>query len=101
MPPVASRPTELNGCFRNDTAWSILARVLPDRAPLYTSNALEADNRIWRHAVRTTATKILVHPPDTDVYNIGLSMPHIKQYIVQLNIHHSMEKKYLMLNTLM
>ena len=39
--------------------------------------------------------------PDTDVYNIGLSMPRIKQYIVQLNIHSSIKKKYLMLNNLM
>jgi len=52
--------------------------IIPDRGPLYTSNALEADNRIWRHAVQTTATKILVYSPDTDVYNIGLSMPRIK-----------------------
>ena len=38
--------------------------------------------------------------PDTDVYNIGLSMPDNKDYIVQLNVHHSADKKYLILKHL-
>ena len=36
------------------------------------SNAEEANKRIWRHATQTSAQRILVYSPDTDVYNIGL-----------------------------
>lgn len=68
--------------------------------PSYATNALEADNRIWRHATQTSATKILICSPDTDVYNIGLSAPGDKDYIVQLNIHHAIDKKYLILKHL-
>ena len=90
----------LAGCFTSEYTWLIRAGALPETAYLYTSNAHEADNRIWRHAIQTTANKILVCSPDTDVYNIGLSMPNNKDYIVQLNVHHSPDKKYLMLRHL-
>ena len=37
--------------------------------------------------------------PDTDIYNIGLGISSDnKEYIIQLNVHHSTEKKYLNLN---
>ena len=69
----------------------------------YYSNAEEADHRIWRHAVQCNAQVILIYSPDTDVYNIGLS--HMSQkpgttYIIQLNLPHSDEKKYININNL-
>ena len=68
--------------------------------PSYATNALEADNRIWRHATQTSATKILICSPDTDIYNIGLSASGDKDYVVQLNTHHAVDKKYLILKHL-
>ena len=95
------------GCFTGDSkncAWVISpSEITPDSAaPQYNCNATEADNRIWCHASQTDATKILVISPDTDVYNIGLTFlsNEQKQYIVQLNVHYSAEKKYVSLNNL-
>ena len=62
---------------------------LPTPASNYRSNCDEADTRIWRHAVQTSARRILVYSPDTDIYNIGLSLlPRLlnKDVIVQLNV---------------
>lgn len=69
----------------------------------YHSNAYEADQSLWRHATMCEATTILLYSPDTDVYNIGLTMLSLffKQYILQLNIPRSLEKKYLNLNNLL
>ena len=63
----------------------------------YQSNASEADTRIWRHASQAQASNILIYSPDTDVYNIGLGVVNYtsKQYIVQLNVPHAEEMKYL------
>ena len=90
----------IGGCFSDEFAWLITSGVLPEKMPSYATNALEADNRIWRHAIQTSATKILICSPDTDVYNIGLSAPGDKDYVVQLNIHHAIDKKYLILKHL-
>ena len=60
----------------------------------YYSNAEEADNRIWRHAVQCNAQVILIYSRDTDVYNIGLSHMSLKPgtiYFIQLNLQHSDE----------
>ena len=43
----------------------------------YRSNAEEADNQIWRHAIQSWATNILIYSPDTDVYNKGFGMIHL------------------------
>ena len=87
------------GCFNSDCVWLIRAGMLPEKATFFASNAVEADYRIWRHAVQTTANIILINSPDTDIYNIGLGIPSDnKEYIIQLNVHHSMEKKYFNLN---
>ena len=90
----------IGGCFSDEFAWLITSGVLPEKVPSYATNALEADNRIWRHATQTSATKILICSPDTAVYNIGLSAPRDKDYVVQLNIHHAVDKKYLILKHL-
>ena len=53
--------------------------------------------RIWRHVAVVNAHKILVYSPDTDVYNIGIAVEgrylH-KEVIVQINLAHSRELKY-------
>ena len=70
------------------------------------SNTQEADSRIWRHAkILPPGTNLMISSPDTDVYNIGLSeingqAEQPKNYIIQLNAHHSTEKRYLFLNNL-
>ena len=62
---------------------------------------MEADRRVWRNISQTSAQRILVYSPDTDVYNIGLAIVQqcsSKEYIVQLNLPHSQHLKYLHLN---
>ena len=56
---------------------------------------------IWRHALQTHWKRILIYSPDTDVYNIGLTM--LKpgcQYIVQINLPHH-QARYVNLNMLL
>ena len=63
----------------------------------YYSNAEEADNRIWRHAVQCNAQVILIYSRDTDVYNISLSHMSLKPgttYFIQLHLQHSDEKMH-------
>ena len=76
--------------------------LVPELTTTYRSNAEEADNRIWRHACQSCANKILIHSPDTDTYNIGLGLLNrdTKQYVIQLNVFHATERKYLYLNNL-
>ena len=96
----------LSGCFsgkNENDAWVICGNeLLPEQSALYNSNAEEGDNRIWRHAAQSHATRILIYSPDTDTYNIGLGLMSgtTKKYIIQLNVLHSSEKKYLYLNHL-
>jgi len=68
----------------------------------FCSNAEEAYHRIWRHATQCNANDILIYSPDTDIYNIGLSLANqpTKNYIIQLNVSHSLQTKYLILNNL-
>ena len=41
----------------------------------YSSNAMETEILIWRHATQTQAISILIlYSPDTDVYNTGLGL---------------------------
>ena len=59
--------------------------------------------RIWRHVAQTSARHILVYSPDTDIYNIGLSVfkrLQNKDMYIQLNVPHSQTKLYLHLNNL-
>ena len=102
----AGQKLVLSGCFsgnNEDKAWVIYGDgLLPEQIQSYNSNAEEADNRIWRHAVQSQATRILIYSPDTDTYNIGLSLikDTTKEYIIQINVLHSSEKKFLCLNHL-
>ena len=66
------------GCLSGEgenNAWAICSsEAIAEPLPQYQSNAEEADNRIWRHAIQSWATNILIYSPDTDVYNIGLGL---------------------------
>ena len=89
------------GKVHDNYAWVIWSgEAIAEPVPEYHSNAEEADNRIWCHATQPWAINILIYSPDTDVYNIGIGLtsPTLKQYIIQLNVPHSAEKRYLHLN---
>ena len=97
----------LAGCFSGkgeNNAWLLKeGEVSAEQPEQYYSTAQEADSRIWRHAMQSQATNILIYSPDTDVYNIGLSFLNqhpTATYIIQLNIPHADEKKYINLNNL-
>ena len=95
----------IGGCFSGDqeeTAWILSPDkgFIPHFSPRFKSNASETDFRIWRHAVNSEYTRVLIYSPDTDIYNIGLSLVNCtgKEYIVQLNVPHANEKKFIHLN---
>ncbi len=69
--------------------------------PTFTSNADEADTRIWLHSLRSVGNRILVFSPDTDVYHIGLTQLHGKHVIIQLNKSLKVSPKLLDLNALL
>ena len=70
----------------------------------YKSSALEVEQHIWRHALVTRSQDLLLYSPDTDIYNIGLSLLEQqlsnKTIVVQINVLHK-EKKNLNLNALL
>ena len=96
----------ISGCLSGENenyAWILSSNELvPEQTAVYHTNAEEADNRIWRHASQSWATKILIYSPDTDTYNIGLGLlqDNNKQYLIQLNVFRASKKKYLSLNNL-
>lgn len=47
---------------------------LPTAEVTYKSCAMEADKRIWRHVALVDYQNILVYSPDTDVYDIGMTI---------------------------
>ena len=81
----------LGGCISAEmTAWVVRGGDLfPQPEPAYSSNSPEADMRLWRHALQSNALRVLIYSPDTDVYNIGLSListhPNT-EFIVQVYI---------------
>ena len=84
----------LAGCFSGeaqDDAWVFNGGCsLPEPTRAYTSNAQEADMRLWRHVTQMQSDRILVYSPDTDVCNIGLVLVKpSKQYVVQINLPHN------------
>ena len=94
----------LSGCFSGNaenTAWVIAEGSLPQPEPMYSSSAQEADMNMWRYVIQSPAHCILVYSPDTDVYNIGLTLIQCTsaEVIVQNNVPHK-EKRYLNLNSL-
>jgi hypothetical protein len=81
----------LAGCFDDNTPWLITNATIPQRVEQYNSNACEADQLLWRHAVMCTSSTILLYSPDTDVYNIGLAIP---PSFVSLFSYHTSEQLY-------
>ena len=59
-----------------DTAWFVEGGNVSIRQPEPTlsSNSEETDTRIWLHARWTEYTQVLILPPNTDVYFIGLPL---------------------------
>lgn len=81
----------LAGCFsgdQQDVAWEISgSNMVPTPIEMLQSDAQEADMRVWRHALQTEKVRVLIYSPDTDVYNIGLTLVQPpKQYVVQINL---------------
>lgn len=67
------------------------------------SEADEADLRVWLHCKKSAGVNKLIFSPDTDVYNIGLSlMSHFPEchVIVQLSRHTDERARYLDMNNL-
>ena len=92
----------LAGCFsgeREEKSWLITGgTVIPECTDLYTSNAQEADMRIWRHANVRKPSKFLICSPDTNVYSIGLLFVNPSWEIkVQTNLLHH-PQQYIDLN---
>ena len=93
----------MSGCFGNDCTLQLSGNELPSPALRCKTNSVEADMIIWRHVSQTNATRVLVYSPDTDIYNIGLSIfdrVSDKDIFVQLNVLHSQTQLYLHLNNL-
>jgi len=96
----------IGGCFSAEaemSAWVVCGgETIPQPKPKYSSNSPEGDMRLWRHALQSNEQRVLIYSPDTDVYNIGLSLIHTHpdtDFILQLNVPYS-EEKYLSLNSL-
>ena len=66
--------------------WCTTKNAMEEVVVPLTTNAEEADTRIWLHAKFSYGTRILIFSPDTDVYHIGL-LNKLTQHevIVQLN----------------
>ena len=64
----------------------------------FTSNAEEADSRVWRHALGYE--KALVYSPDTDTFHVALPFSLTTTVIVRLDMPGSPDRKYLDLNAL-
>ena len=62
------------GAMENDSDEAILVSkdLDPHPYPLLRSNAEESDIRIWLHVKQSAGSKVLIQPPDTDTYHVGL-----------------------------
>ena len=49
--------------------------IVPQPEPMFHSNAREADQLVWCHAAMWKPQTFLIYSPDTDIYNIGLTIP--------------------------
>ena len=95
------------GCFGSETEslpWKIIpgAHNIPEQDMHYSSNASDADLRLWRHAKQSTASEVLIYSPDTDIYNIGLlvSQHQTKNVSIQINPLNAQLKTYISINNL-
>lgn len=93
----------LAGCFSGEgqkVAMIISGdKRYPQPSELFTSAAVEADERIWRHTCMTVQENVLIYSPDTDVYNIGLGLQLNKRIIVQINVPYK-DPRYIDVNHL-
>ena len=79
-----------------NTAWYVTEKDRPQPNPLFTSNAEEADTRVWVYIQQTQCKQVLLVSPDTDVYNIRLGMctrMKDKHVVVQVSAIYSRETK--------
>ena len=95
----------LAGCFTHATDSNPMIisgdGSLPEQITEFRTNAEEADMIIWRHALKCSAQRVLVYSPDTDVYVIGLPLIDLsREFIVQINVPHAQDLKYVSLNSL-
>ena len=94
-----SQSLVLAGCLREDRALVIKqGSMQPDER--YTSNAEEADMKLWKHALECKGQRILIYSPDTDVYNVGLTYVTASdstEIMVQKNLPHDSTQKYVKL----
>uniref|UniRef100_A0A1X7VCY4 Uncharacterized protein n=1 Tax=Amphimedon queenslandica TaxID=400682 RepID=A0A1X7VCY4_AMPQE len=80
--------------------WSTTKDGLEEVAIAFTTNAEEADTRIWLHVKSCYGSRVLIFSPDTDVYHIGLLQMHAEhEILVQYNTLGS-DLKLVALNTL-
>ena len=82
-------------------AWSITRSGVEIREERYTSNAEEADTRVWLHVREAQGKCKLVYSPDTDVYHIGLTTADLQSNeVIVLLTPVGREMKLLHLNQL-
>lgn len=92
----------LAGCFSDDGENDAI-EIIGGESPVmncleqYRTNSEEADCRIWRHATQSTARKMLICSPDTDIYNIGLNYisSTSKHYIIKINAYSAIETSFI------
>ena len=58
----------------HDTCCFTSKQAIEEVAVQFTSNAEEADTRVWLHAAHSYGTRKMIYLPDTDVYHIGLKI---------------------------
>ena len=76
----------------------------PTQNHTLSSNANEADLRVWLHCQCSYGTKKLIFSPDTDVYHIGLTIARVIpscDIMIQLNKSTMEDQKYIHLNGLL
>ena len=70
-----------------DTCWYTSKEAIEKVAVQFTSNAEEADTRVWLLAAHSYGTRKIIYSPDTDVYHIGLlNIQSQNEVFVQLNM---------------
>lgn len=71
----------------HDTCWYMSKEAIEEVAVQFTSNAEEADTRVWFHAAHSYGTRRIIYSPDTVVYHIGLlNIQSLNEFVVQLNM---------------